>query len=255
VAVGVVWETTAQRALDGHAAGASDAAIALAQAHACGMPPGRPVYVAVDFDTTEADQVRVDDYFRGWNTVIPAAQTGVYGGYWTVSRTMGAGLAHFGWQTSAWSGGQWYAGALLQQRGGNILIGGVDCDRNTASGDVGLWHPVGSTPIPAPVPASTYTVEPGDTLTSIAVHLGVTLGALEAANPQVTNPNLITIGQVLHVPGHPGPTPVKTYVVKPGDTLSAIAVHLGVTLAALEAANPQVSNPDLIWPGQVLHVP
>lgn len=260
VAVGVVWETTAQRALAGHAAGAGDAALALAQAHACGMPAGKPIYGAVDFDATPANQTQIDEYFKGWNTVVPAARTGVYGGYWTVSRTMQAGLARFGWQTTAWSGGQWWTGALLQQRGGNVSINGVDCDNNTVLGDVGTWFPVGSAPAPTPVPpptlpGGTYTVEHGDTLSGIAAKHGITLGALELANPQVRNPNLIVVGQVLHIPGHGSIPAPRTYTVEHNDTLSGIAAAHHVSLGALESANPQIHDPNEIWPGQVIHLP
>ena len=34
-----------------------------------------------------------------------------------------------------------------------------------------------------------------------------------------------------------------------------IAARLGVTVASLEAANPQITNPDMIYPGQVLNEP
>lgn len=54
----------------------------------------------------------------------------------------------------------------------------------------------------------------------------------------------------------PAPKPVrKTYTVKPGDNMSVIAARHGVTLKALIAANPQVKNPNLIWPGDVLLIP
>jgi hypothetical protein len=43
--------------------------------------------------------------------------------------------------------------------------------------------------------------------------------------------------------------------VKSGDSMSAIADKAGVSLAAIKAANPQVSNPSLIKPGQTLNVP
>ena len=43
--------------------------------------------------------------------------------------------------------------------------------------------------------------------------------------------------------------------VKSGDTMSALAAKAGVSLAAMKAANPQISNPSLIKPGQVLNVP
>ena len=51
-----------------------------------------------------------------------------------------------------------------------------------------------------PPPPPTYTVVSGDTFSKIAVKLGTTVDALRAANPQVTNINLIDVGQVLNVP-------------------------------------------------------
>ncbi len=98
-----------------------------------------------------------------------------------------------------------------------------------------------------------YVVHQGDTLSGIAQNFGVSLAALEAANPQITNPNLIFPGQVILIPVNPPPP--GTYVVQSGDTMSGIAQKFGVTLAALEAANPQITNPDLIFPGQVLTIP
>jgi LysM domain len=54
----------------------------------------------------------------------------------------------------------------------------------------------------------------------------------------------------------PAPTPAaKTYTVQDGDTFSSIADQLGITLAALEAVNPQIGDPDQIFPGQVVNVP
>jgi spore coat assembly protein SafA len=95
-----------------------------------------------------------------------------------------------------------------------------------------------------------YTVQSGDTLSEIAERFGVSLTALEAANPQIKNPDLIFPGQVVLVP-----TPQFEYIVQKGDTLSEIAQRFGVTLKALEAANPQIKNPDLIFPGQHIHIP
>lgn len=46
-----------------------------------------------------------------------------------------------------------------------------------------------------------YVVRSGDTLTKIARAAGVSLSALEAANPQITNPNRISPGQVVIIPG------------------------------------------------------
>lgn len=53
--------------------------------------------------------------------------------------------------------------------------------------------PVAPTP---PVTHVTYTVKPGDTLYAIAVKYGTTVQAISAAN-DISNPNLIQVGQVL----------------------------------------------------------
>jgi LysM repeat protein len=55
-------------------------------------------------------------------------------------------------------------------------------------------------PVTPPPPPPTYTVVSGDTFSKIAAKLGVTVDALKAANPQVTNIDLINVGQVLNVP-------------------------------------------------------
>jgi hypothetical protein len=139
---GVVWETTAGRALAGRAAGAEDAREALAQAQACGMPAGRPVYFAVDLDTTWD---RVAPYFQGVNDVLPAAQVGVYGGIRIVQAAAASGLVTWYWQAEAWSGGRWEPRAHIRQAG-TARYGGVDCDKNTAmTSDFGQWMP-GRTP-------------------------------------------------------------------------------------------------------------
>jgi hypothetical protein len=49
--------------------------------------------------------------------------------------------------------------------------------------------------------------------------------------------------------------PSSTYVVQPGDTLGGIARRFGVSLSALLRANPQIDDPDRIFPGQVLNIP
>lgn len=45
----------------------------------------------------------------------------------------------------------------------------------------------------------------------------------------------------------------KTYVVKSGDTLSAIAIKYGTTYQVIAAKN-NIANPDLIYPGQILKI-
>jgi LysM repeat protein len=47
----------------------------------------------------------------------------------------------------------------------------------------------------------------------------------------------------------------NTYTVHSGDNLSRIAQQCDVSYTALLAANPQISNPSLIYPGQVINIP
>jgi hypothetical protein len=47
----------------------------------------------------------------------------------------------------------------------------------------------------------TYTVKPGDSLSKIAMRNGVTLPQLLQANPQITDPNKISVGDAINLPG------------------------------------------------------
>lgn len=101
-----------------------------------------------------------------------------------------------------------------------------------------------------------YTVQPGDTLYSLAQRFGITVRDILAANPQITDPSRIYPGQVLDIPLSPGqPGSTFRYVVQPGDTLYRIARRYQVSIESLRAANPQITNPNLIVPGQIIYIP
>ena len=99
----------------------------------------------------------------------------------------------------------------------------------------------------------------GDTMFLIAKRFGVTLDALIAANPHITDPNVLFPCDVLCVPcPRPGRVPVSCppgfqgqYTVQPGDTMFLIAQRFRVTLDALISANPHISDPNLILPCDV----
>ncbi|MDB4969956.1 MAG: hypothetical protein JWN44_5645 [Myxococcales bacterium] len=134
------WEYAADDALGGFNSGVADAKVANSQAAAAGAPANRPIYFSVDFDATPAQQGPINDYMDGVASVLGRNRTGAYGGYYVVKRLFDAGKITFGWQTYAWSGGQWDARAQLRQvqNGVNIAGGACDIDQSTAD-DFGQW--------------------------------------------------------------------------------------------------------------------
>jgi len=100
---------------------------------------------------------------------------------------------------------------------------------------------------PPPTGGQIYIVKKGDTMKKIAGYLGISLDALVKANPQVTNINLIYVGQQLNVPAG-----VSVYVVVKGDTLRKIADRYGTTVSVLLKLNPEITNANLIYIGQVI---
>ena len=131
LAVGVVWESTAGRALQGRTAGAQDAHAAQAKLNALGIPH-LPVYFAVDFDATDRDKPKVADYMRGAQSVLGYLRTGAYGGYYTIDYLLAKRAVHFAWQTYAWSGGKVHKGAHLFQYENGYRIGKASCDLDHA---------------------------------------------------------------------------------------------------------------------------
>lgn len=120
-----------------------------------------------------------------------------------------------------------------------------------------------------------HTVQPGQTLYSIAMHYGTSVWAISCANG-LYNPNYVYAGQVLVIPGgwqdgckpayHPAPQPASWhplpqpkplgcyYTVGWGDHLFRIALHYGVSWTVIAQANG-LYNGNYIYAGQVLRVP
>ncbi len=110
--------------------------------------------------------------------------------------------------------------------------------------------PPPSTPPPAPAPGGqVYYVRQGDTLRNIASRLSTTVDELLRLNPQITNANLIYVGQAITIP-----STVPSYIVQRGDTLRIIANKFGTTVDALLRLNPNITNANLIYVGQVINV-
>ena len=110
--------------------------------------------------------------------------------------------------------------------------------------------------------AADYTVEDGDTLSSIARRAGTTVARIAAANA-MADPSYVRAGQVLRLPDAAtaaapampvAPAAAPTYTVRSGDTVSAIASRHGTTVAAVVAANGLDARA-FIRVGQTLTVP
>ena len=116
-----------------------------------------------------------------------------------------------------------------------------------------------------------YFVQPGDTLSRLALRFNSTVDAIVLAN-SLPSVNLIFVGQRLLIPTNsrffqtntfntnvvnivPATGPcVNPYTVRPGDTLFAISRACGVSAFAVASVNGLV-NPNLILVGQRLFLP
>jgi hypothetical protein len=140
--IGVVsnWEYATGAAANGYNQGVSDATAGRGQHDDCGGPAEAPIYFSVDWDVSQNQYAAVGEYFKGVATVVGLNRTGAYGGYNIITYLFDLGLIRYGWQTYAWSGGRWDGRAQLRQVQNGIIVGGADCDRNTAmADDFGQW--------------------------------------------------------------------------------------------------------------------
>jgi len=146
--IGLVWESTTSRATQGAAAGTSDARAAEKVRKALGIPV-TGIFFAVDEDTSGAS---VADYFHGVVNEIGLARTGAYAGIKVIKYLFDHSLIHYGWQTYAWSGGEWDARAQVQQYHNGQTVAGADVDLCRAMvPEWGQWHAANPPSVPPPV--------------------------------------------------------------------------------------------------------
>lgn len=144
-----IWETTADRALDGNNAGYDDAQQAVSVAQGLGQPVGTPIYFAVDFDAQGFQFDAIEDYMLGASEVLNDAgyELGIYGSYSVVETMAARKVATYFWQTLAWSHKQRSTKAALYQYAIDKQENGIGVDYNDSNGSAGGWQPV-KPPIP-----------------------------------------------------------------------------------------------------------
>ena len=140
-----------------------------------------------------------------------------------------------------------------------------------------------------------YTVDKGDTVDKLAAMCGTTASAIFAANPGLKEPlavgQVITIpganfgvtttaititttpvsGNATAIPGsvvnyynyyyynyyyaNPTMTTSTTYIVQAGDSFATIASRYGLSVSQLWAANPQLTDINVLYIGQLIYIP
>lgn len=253
-----IWETNPTNAgyftMDQGFADGHDAA---SFAQSIGQPEGSAIYFAVDYDMQPSDVRAILNYFLAVRRGLGKKyKVGVYGSYTVLEILHRSCAADFYWQTSAWSGGNIAEFIDILQYGFNKKIAGIPVDYNQVSTNAGSWgkgtQGASSQPLSTLDSTNIYLVQPGDTLSSIALHFGTSVDELVRKN-NIRNPNLIYGGQALTIPSAKGLSGGIEYTIRPGDTLSKIAVNFGTTVSQLQALN-QITNPDLIIAGQRIRV-
>lgn len=143
---------------------------------------------------------------------------------------------------------------LYNRAGGNVLAGLVR--RREAEKALFLKGAPAAVKNPEPakvsISGSSYVVQSGDTLGAIAQRSGVSVDNL-AKWSGIKDKNSISVGQTikLKAPATAAPSTAKTYTVKSGDSLGAIASKHGMTVKTLQDLNG-IKNANLIQVGQVL---
>lgn len=112
-------------------------------------------------------------------------------------------------------------------------------------------------PVSCPYGSLPYNIKPGDTLASIASEFDTTPDALILLNPDI-DPYNLQVGSRICIAQRftpPPDCPTKNYyVIRRGDTLSAIAGIFGVTVREILRINPGL-NPNNLTIGQIICIP
>jgi murein DD-endopeptidase MepM/ murein hydrolase activator NlpD len=128
----------------------------------------------------------------------------------------------------------------------------TDAPSATAAPTIEPASTPGATPAPQPL-YSTYTIQPGDTVSSIALSFGLDPNYILWNNPLVReDPDFLLVGANIVIPSVNG----LVYTVTLGDTLSDIAAYYQIDVQTITAFAPnQLASPDAVIEGMVLVLP
>ncbi len=156
----------------------------------------------------------------------------------------------------------WFSWVFWQYSDKGVVNGiNASVDMNVFNGSLDALYKLSGAQIPDQKPAS-HLVAAGDNFESIANKYGITIRELVAANPQLLKLNdklTIPVGVAIPQAGGVSSTGVasntkRTYAVKSGDSLTAIAIKFGVTVAGIANVN-NITDINNIKVGQVLIIP
>lgn len=151
IAVLPVWEFDPRAALHGYDRGLQDAHDACSMLAALGWPTNRSVFFAIDFDAQGQELTAVRNYMIGAMEGCAAhdMDADAYGSFAVIEELFAARLIRHGWQTYAWSHGQWVLGAAIRQTHNGISVAGHNVDQDQAyTLDFGQWAPPNWNPGP-----------------------------------------------------------------------------------------------------------
>lgn len=104
-----------------------------------------------------------------------------------------------------------------------------------------------------------HIVKKGDTLFDLSKKYNVPLEKLVESNPQLANPDELSLGDKVKIPAIAVPVggegQVHKHVVKQGDTLWKLSKAWGLPLDALVSANSQLADPNVLNVGDVVNIP
>lgn len=159
----------------------------------------------------------------------------------------------------------WYKWTIWQYSEKGVVNGiNAKVDLNLFNGTLEeLYRFAGATIITeTPKTPKKHTVVAGDSFESIANKYAVTVRELVNANPQLLKTgDQLTVPVAVAIPAESSsssttttPAAQRTYIVKSGDSLYAIAIKYSTTVAAIASAN-NIANVNNISVGQMLVIP